>query len=469
MKNSKKYEESRKLYNEGCLWEVGVELQDNIEVQSISVASRDGRNDRLQDTDRLLEKIIHMDNLNQAYKRVKKNKGSHGVDGMTIDELLEYLRQNGEQLKKELLEGSYIPKPVRRVEIDKPDGGKRMLGIPTVVDRVLQQAIAQVLIPIYEAKFSETSFGFRPNRSQHQAIRKCQEYINEGYKWVVDIDIEKYFDTVNHDKLMGILARDIKDKRVLKLMRKYLESGVMINGVVADTELGCPQGGPASPLCSNIYLNELDKELERRGLRFCRFADDCNIYVKSRRSAERVMKSITKYLESELKLKVNPKKSKVDRPWKIKYLGISFYNSKGGIQVRVHEKSVERLKKAIKEVTSRSNGKSLEWKFKKLKEKLRGWINYYRIANMKTLLKELDAWIRRRIRLCIWKQWKRVRTRMKELIRRGISREKAWEYANTRKGYWRISASPIMNIAYKDKDLAELGLVDMTKYYLSKC
>lgn len=469
LKNSKKYDESRKLYNEGYLWEVEVELQGNIEVRSISVASRNGRNDRTQDTNRLLEKIIHKDNLNIAYKKVKKNKGSHGVDGMKIDELLVYLRQNGEQLKKELLEGSYIPKPVRRVEIDKPDGGKRMLGIPTVVDRVLQQAIAQILIPIYEKKFSDTSFGFRPNKSQHQAIRKCQEYINEGYKWVVDIDIEKYFDTVNHDKLMSIIAKDITDKRVLKLIRKYLESGVMINGVVADTELGCPQGGPASPLLSNIYLNELDMELERRGLRFCRFADDCNVYVKSRRSAERVMKSITKYLETELKLKINPKKSKVDRPWKIKYLGISFYNSKDGIQVRVHEKSVQRLKTSIKEMTSRSNGKSLEWKFMKLKQKVQGWINYYRIANMKTLLKELDGWLRRRIRLCIWKQWKRVRTRFKELIRRGISKDKAWEYANTRKGYWRISASPIMNIAYKDKDLAELGLMDMTKYYLSKC
>jgi RNA-directed DNA polymerase len=469
LKNSKKYVESRKLHNEDCLREVGLETQDSIEVQSISSASRDGRNDKGQDNGRLMEKILHKDNLNAAYRKVKKNKGSHGVDGMTVDELLEYLKRNGSQLRKDLLEESYTPKPVRRVEIDKPDGGKRMLGIPTVVDRVIQQAIAQVLTPIYEGKFSETSYGFRPNRNQHQAIRKCQEYINEGYKWVVDIDISKYFDTVNQDKLMSILARDITDKRVLRLIRKYLQSGVMINGVVADTDLGCPQGGPASPLLSNIYLNELDKELEKRGLRFCRFADDSNIYVKSRRSAERVMKSITNFLEEELKLKINPDKSKVDRPWKLKYLGFSFYNGKGGIQVRVHPKSIEKLKKNIKEVTSRSNGKSLEWRFLKLKEKLQGWVNYFRIANMKMLAKELDQWLRRRIRLCIWKQWKRVRTRFKELKKQGISEEKAWEYANTRKSYWRISKSPIMNRAYKDKDLENLGLISITKYYLGKC
>jgi RNA-directed DNA polymerase len=435
-----------------------MEFQDSIEVLSISSASKDGRDDKEQDTSNLMEKILHRDNLNQAYKRVKKNKGSSGVDGMTIDELLEYLKGNRDQLQKELLEERYTPKPVRRVEIDKPDGGKRMLGIPTVVDRVIQQAIAQVLIPIYEEKFSETSYGFRPNRSQHQAIKKCQEYINDGYKWVVDIDISKYFDTVNHDKLMYILARDISDKRVLRLIRKYLQSGVMINGVVAGTDLGCPQGGPASPLLSNIYLNELDKELERRGLRFCRFADDSNIYVKSRRAAERVMKSITKFLEEELKLKINPTKSKVDRPWKLKYLGFSFYNGKGGIQVRVHPKSIEKLKKSIKEVTSRSNGKSLEWRFQKLKEKLRGWINYFRLANMKTLAIELDKWLRRRIRLCIWKQWKLVRTRFNALGKRGISKEKAWEYANTRKGYWLISKSPIMQVAYKDKGAVALAV-----------
>lgn len=446
-----------------------MEFQDSIEVQSISSASKNGRDDRKRDTSNLMEEILHRDNLNQAYKKVKKNKGSSGVDGMTVDELLEYLKQNRSQLQKELLEERYTPKPVRRVEIDKPDGGKRMLGIPTVVDRVIQQAIAQVLTPIYEEKFSETSYGFRPHRSQHQAIKKCQEYINEGYKWVVDIDISKYFDTVNHDKLMAILARDVSDKRVLRLIRKYLQSGVMINGVVADTDLGCPQGGPASPLISNIYLNELDKELERRGLRFCRFADDSNIYVKSRRAAERVMKSITIFLEEKLSLKINPNKSKVDRPWKLKYLGFSFYNGKGGIQVRVHPKSIEKLKKNIKEVTSRSNGKSLEWRFQKLKEKLRGWINYFRIANMKTLAKELDQWLRRRIRLCIWKQWKLVRTRFSELKKRGISKEKAWEYANTRKGYWRISSSPIMSIAYKDKDLENLGLFSISKYYLGTC
>ena len=469
LKNSKKYVEIRKLHNEDYLCEVGLEIQDNIEVMSISSASRNGRDDKKRDTNNLMEKILHRDNLNQAYKKVKKNKGSSGVDGMTVDELLDYLKRNNKQLQKELIEESYIPMPVRRVEIEKPDGGKRLLGIPTVVDRVVQQAIAQVLTPIYEEKFSKTSFGFRPGRSQHQAIEKCKEHINDGYKWVVDIDISKYFDTVNHDKLMSILSKDIDDKKVLRLIRKYLQSGVMINGVLTETDLGCPQGGPCSPLLSNIYLNELDKELERRGLRFCRFADDCNIYVKSKRSAERVMRSVTKFLEKELKLKINLNKSKVTRPWKLKYLSFSFYNGKGGIQVRVHPKAIEKLKKNIKEVTSRSNGKSIEWRFQELKQKLRGWINYFRIANMKTIAKELDKWLRRRIRLCIWKQWKRVRTRFKELKKRGISKQKAWEYANTRRSYWRISKSPIMNIAYKDKDLESLGLISITKYYLRTC
>jgi len=469
LKNSKKYVEIRKLHNEGYLCEVGLEIQDNIEVTSISSASRNGRDDKKRDTRNLMEEILHRDNLNNAYKKVKKNKGSSGVDGMTVDALLEYLKRNNSQLQKDLIEESYTPMPVRRVEIDKPDGGKRLLGIPTVVDRVVQQAIAQVLTPIYEEKFSETSFGFRPGRSQHHAIEKCKEHINDGYKWVVDIDISKYFDTVNHDKLMSILAKDIDDKKVLRIIRKYLQSGVMINGVVAETDIGCPQGGPASPLLSNIYLNELDKELDRRGLRFCRFADDCNIYVKSKRSAERVMKSVTKFLEEELKLKINLNKSKVTRPWKLKYLSFSFYNGKGGIQVRVHPKAIEKLKKNIKEVTSRSNGKSLEWRFQKLKQKLQGWINYFRIANMKTIAKELDQWLRRRIRLCIWKQWKRVRTRFKELKKRGLSKQKAWEYANTRRSYWRISKSPIMSIAYKDKDLENLGLISITKYYLKTC
>jgi len=469
LKNSKEYVKSRKLHIEDYLCEVGVELQDIIEAQSISSASKDGRDDKNRDTSSLMEKILDRMNIFLAYKKVKKNKGSSGVDRMTVDELLEYLKRNFKQLQKEILEESYTPMPVRRVEIDKPDGGKRLLGIPTVIDRLIQQAIAQVLTPIYEEKFSETSYGFRPGRSQHQAIGKCKEYINDGYKWVVDIDISKFFDTVNHDKLMAILARDIDDKKVLRLIRRYLQSGVMINGVAADTDLGCPQGGPLSPLLSNIYLNELDKELDRRGIRFCRFADDCNIYVKSKRSAERVMLSITKFLEDKLKLKINLNKSRVDRPWKLKYLSFSFYNGKGGIHVRVHPKAIEKLKKNIKEVTSRSNGKSLEWRLLKLKQKLQGWINYFRIADMKTLAKELDQWLRRRIRLCIWKQWKRVRTRFAELKKRGISKEKAWEFANTRKGYWRISNSPIMKVAYKDKDLENLGLISITKYYLKTC
>lgn len=322
MKDTKKYEESSQLQLEieGYQQEVGVELGGNAGAYSISTMSEEGRNN-----ERLLEKILERNNWNLACKRIKENKGSHGVDGMTADELLEYLKQNGSQLRQSILEGKYKPKPVRRVEIPKPDGGVRLLGIPTVIDRVIQQAIAQILSTIFEREFSESSYGFRPNRSAQQAVSKGKEYIETGYTWVVDIDLEKYFDTVNHDKLMRLLSKTIKDGRVISLIRKYLQSGVMINGVVMETEEGCPQGGNLSPLLSNIMLNELDNELEKRGLKFCRYADDCNIYVKSRKAAERVMASITKFIEEYLKLKVNKYKSQVDRPWKLKFLGFSYY------------------------------------------------------------------------------------------------------------------------------------------------
>lgn len=465
MKDSKRYVESRQLHKEGYLQENRVELKGSTGVQSISMASERRRNDVNEYAGRLIEKIVDRNNLNTAYKRVKANKGSYGVDGMTVDELLQYLKQNKDLIRQSILEGKYELKPVRRVEIPKPDGGKRMLGIPTVVDRVIQQAVAQILSPIFELKFSDSSYGFRPGRSAKQAVLKCREYIEAGYNWTVDIDLAKYFDTVNHDKLMGLIAKEVTDKRVLVLIRKFLKSGVMINGVVVDTEAGCPQGGPLSPLLTNIMLNELDRELEKRGLKFCRYADDCNIYVRSRKAAERIMRSITKFLEEELKLKVNREKSTVDRPWKLKFLGFSFYYKKNGIGIRVHQKPIKKFMDKIREITSRSDGKPIALKIEKLNQITVGWVNYFGMADMKKLAWQLDEWIRRRVRMCCWKQWKKIRTRYDNLVRLGIDQRKAWEYANTRKGYWRIANSPILSKTLTNELLKKIGFLSLSERY----
>ena len=468
MKDTKKYDNSRQLHKEGYLQEDRVELKDNVEVHSISSMSKEGRNGVSKYSSDLLEQILSRDNMNNAYKRVKANKGSHGIDGMTVDELLQYLKENGKELRQSLYEGRYKPKPVRRVEIPKPDGGKRLLGIPTVVDRVIQQAIAQVLIPIYEKKFSNSSYGFRPLRSAKQAVEKCRGYINAGYTWSVDIDLAKYFDTINHDKLIRLLSSDIKDGRVISLIRRYLQSGVMINGVVMNTEEGAPQGGPLSPLLSNVMLHELDIELTKRELLFCRYADDCNIYVRSRKSANRVMNSITRFIEEKLKLKVNKDKSTVDRPWKLKFLGFSFYRGKGEYRLRVHDKPLNKFKAKLRELTSRSNAMNMEYRFLKLKQSIVGWVNYFAIADMKSVLKTLDEWLRRRIRMCFWKQWKKIKTKHDNLFKLGINNSKAWEYANTRKGYWRISNSPILAKSLTNKYLEEIGLISILKLYLLK-
>ncbi len=465
MKLSKREQRPQKTSYEGCLEEIRLEAERVPRVQSSYLATSPKKTRPEICTENLLERIISSENMNKALKRVERNKGSHGADGMRVDELRPYLMKQGKSLVSAILEGLFRPEPVRRVDIPKPDGGKRGLGIPTVVDRVIQQAISQVLTEVYEPEFSEYSYGFRPNKSAQQALKQAESYVNEGYKYVVDLDLEKFFDRVNHDILMSLLAKKIADKRVLKLIRMYLTAGVMENGVCVKTVEGTPQGGPLSPLLSNIMLNEVDQLLEGRGHKFCRYADDCNIYVKSKRAGFRVMKGIRRFIEGELKLKVNESKSAVASPMKRKFLGYSFYHMKGKYYLRVHPKSIQRLKANIREVTNRNVSMNFEVRIKKLIEKTRGWVNYFKLANMSKVLMELDKWIRRRLRACIWKTWKRVRTRIKNLMRLGVERQKALEYGNTRKGYWRISNSPILTTAITNARLEKRGYISMSTMY----
>ena len=413
-----------------------------------------------------LERILSRDNLYSAMKRVISNKGSHGVDGMTVYELKQFLKAKWIHIRDDIFNGEYKPMPVRRVEIPKPNGGTRLLGIPTVLDRFIQQAIAQELNNIYDNKFSENSFGFRPCRDAKGAIKKAESYINEGYRWVVDIDLEKFFDKVNHDILMYKLSKDIHDKRVLKLIRMYLQSGIMINGIVISNEEGTPQGGPLSPLLSNIMLDELDKELEKRGHRFCRYADDCNIYVKSKRAGERVMKNITAFIETKLKLKVNKDKSAVERPWKRKFLGFTLSLMFGKAYAGISKQSLKRHKEKLKDILNRSKPIPLEQRIIKLNQINIGWINYYGIAKCKGILEQLDTWIKQRLRMCVWKQWKRVRTRYKNLKKLGLTHYRAIKFANTRKGYWRIANSAILNTTLTNKFFADLGLKSLTCHYI---
>lgn len=467
MDKSKKLQRQQKTQYRDQVMEVEVELQGKSKVPSNSMVlpNRESVNNGTFDTSRLLEEALERQNMLLALKRVISNKGSHGVDGMKIDELREHIQKHWLTIKAKLLESKYNPSPVRRVEIPKPDGGVRLLGIPTVQDRLIQQAIAQVLSKLYEPLFSENSFGFRPRRGAHDAIRKSKQYINQGNKWVVDMDLEKFFDKVNHDILMSKLEKKIRDKRLLLLIRKYLKSGILINGVSITSEEGTPQGGPLSPLLANIMLDELDKELERRGHKFCRYADDNNVYVKSKRAGLRVMESMTNIIENKLRLKVNKYKSAVDFASKRKFLGFSFYFSKSGAEIRIHEKSIKRFKEKVKFYTNRNKGISMEYRLSKLNQIIRGWINYYGIADARGKLAELDKWIRRRLRACIWKQWKKIRTKHRNLVKLGINKNKAWEYANTRKGYWRISNSPILSRSLNNKYLESLGFVSLTQTY----
>lgn len=414
----------------------------------------------------LFERILERNNLNRAYKQVKRNGGAPGIDGMTVDHLLEYLHEHKESFLESLRNETYRPLPVRRVEIPKPDGGVRLLGVPGVCDRMIQQAISQVLTPIYEEEFSEASYGFRPGRNAHQAIRQAQEYYNQGYTRVVDLDLSKYFDTINHELLMEELRAKISDPRVLNLIKRYLKSGVMINGVFNRTEDGSPQGGNLSPLLSNIYLTAFDRELERRGHKFVRYADDVNIYVKSQRAAERVLGGSKKFLEAKLKLKVNESKSKAGSPLKLKFLGFALRStSKGQAGIRVHEKSIDRFKAKIRELTRRNQGNSVDYMLLKLRQYTMGWLGYYAIADMKTFMQNSSEWIRRKIRTYVWKQWKRVRTKFERLQSCGIERGKAWEWANTRKGYWRVAGSWILTRALTNQRIAAMGYDDISFRY----
>lgn len=412
----------------------------------------------------MLNQILERQNMIQALKRVETNKGSHGVDMMPVKTLRQHILENWETIKSQILNGTYEPQPVRRIEILKPDGGVRLLGIPTVTDRLIQQAISQILSKEYDKTFSDNSYGFRPNRSTHDAVRKAKGYMKEGYRWVVDMDLEKFFDKVNHDRLMAMLAKRTQDKPLLKLIRKYLQAGVMINGVVSSTEEGTPQGGPLSPLLSNIVLDELDKELEKRGHKFVRYADDCNIYVKSKRAGERTMVSIQRFIEGKLRLKINEKKSAVDRPWNRKFLGFSFTYHKEP-KVRIAKTSLQRMKKKIREITSRKMPYSMEYRIKKLNQYLIGWCGYFALADTPSIFKTLDSWIKRRLRMCLWKNWKNPRTKVRNLIRLGVPYGKAYEWGNTRKGYWRISNSPILHRTLGNSYWESQGLKSLQARY----
>ena len=419
-------------------------------------------------TDNLLDLILRKDNMNKAYKKVKSNGGAGGIDGMQVDELLPYLKEHSDELIQEIKGGKYKPNPVRRVEIPKETKGEyRKLGVPTVVDRVIQQAITQELVPIFESQFSESSFGFRPKRGQHDALRQCQKYVNDGYVYVVDMDLEKFFDTVGHSKLIEVLSRTIKDGRVIPLIHKYLNAGAMANGLFEKTEIGMPQGGPLSPLLSNVMLNELDKELERRGLRFVRFADDCMIFCRSKRSAQRAMDSIVAYIEGKLFLRVNRTKTVVAHIKDVKYLGYGFYICKQECRLRVHPKSVVKMRKKIRELTDRNKGISNDEREKRYREYVEGWIVYFRLADMKKLLMATDSWARHRIRAVYWKQWKKVRTRYKMLRALKLEEWQVHKLANTRKGTWR--AAQMLSIALTNKIIAKLGYTSMLDYYLKVC
>ena len=441
-----------------------------LSITSKAAEAKGAERKQRMDTSSLMEQILSRENLNAAYLQVVRNKGAAGVDGMEYTELKDYLSENGETIREQLRTRRYKPQPVRRVEIPKPDGGIRNLGVPTVTDRFVQQAVAQVLTPIFEEQFHDHSYGFRPNRCAQQAVIKALEMMNDGHDWIVDIDLAKFFDTVNHDKLMTVFGRTIKDGDVISIVRKFLVSGIMIGDEYEDSIIGTPQGGNISPLLANIMLNELDKELEARGLDFVRYADDCIIMVGSKQAADRVMKSITRYIEEKLGLKVNVSKSKVDKPKGIKYLGFGFYYDSFVKEYRAkpHAKSVAKFKVRMRELTRRSWGVSNSYKIQKLNQLIRGWINYFKIGSMKTLCERLDSNIRYRLRMCIWKHWKTPQNKEKNLVKLGVPRWAAHKVANTGNRIAHMCHNGWIQKAISNKRLAEFGLISMSDYYAER-
>ena len=451
--------------NAGCPQRDSAEHKEYVGAQNVGnqeVEEKDGAD--------LLERILARDNLNRAYKRVKSNKGAPGIDGMSVEDALPWLREHREELLESIRSGKYKPQPVRRKEIPKPDGGVRKLGIPTVVDRIIQQAMAQQLVPIYEPQFSDNSFGYRPGRSGQQAIQRVKEDAEKGYTQAVLVDLSKYFDTLNHELLMNLMRKSIHDKRVIELIKRYLKAGVMENGLLVKTEEGSPQGGPLSPLLANIYLNEYDQEMARRGVPVIRYADDIVVLAKSPRAAERLMETTQRYLEGKLKLKMNKEKSKVVSVFSIrnfKFLGFALGKGRNGIYIRAHGKSLKKAKAKLKELTSRSQGRNVRVVMKKVEVYIRGWLGYFGIANMKNTMQEWDGWLRRRLRMYIWKQWKLPRTRVKNLIKLGMEPWKAYRNGNSSKGYWAVAGSGILTKTITNERLARAGYYSLSDRYES--
>lgn len=451
-------------YRKGFVQRDSVEREEYAKVPSASPGEgkeRDG-------AENLLERILDRNNLNRAYKQVKRNHGAPGIDGMTVEQALAWLQEHRAELLQSIREGTYNPSPVRRKEIPKPDGGVRKLGIPTVVDRIIQQAIAQQLQPIYEPLFSDASYGYRPKRSGQQAVRQVKKYAEQGYTYAVEVDLSKYFDTLNHELLMELLRKQIRDKRVTGLIKKYLKAGVMENGVTSRTREGSPQGGPLSPLLANVYLNEFDQEMARRGVKVVRYADDIVVVTKSKRAAEHMLESCRKFLEGKLKLTMNLQKSKVVSLFShrnFKFLGCCLGKNGRGIYIRVHRNSLQKAKQKLRELTSRSQGRNVRMVMAKVKEFIRGWIGYFHIADMKHTLQSWDRWLRRRIRMYIWKQWKKPKTRVQNLKKLGIPAWQAYQWGNTRLGYWRVAGSVILSRSITNEKLALAGYYNFPAQY----
>lgn len=451
-------------YRKGFVQMDSVEREEYAKVPSASPGEgkeRDG-------AENLLKRILDRNNLNRAYKQVKRNHGAPGIDGMTVEQALPWLQEHRAELLQSIREGTYNPSPVRRKEIPKPDGGVRKLGIPTVVDRIIQQAIAQQLQPIYEPLFSDVSYGYRPKRSGQQAVRQVKNYAEQGYIYAVEVDLSKYFDTLNHELLMELLRKQIHDKRVTGLIKKYLKAGVMENGVTTKTKEGSPQGGPLSPLLANIYLNEFDQEMARRGVKMVRYADDIVVVTKSKRAAEHMLESCRKFLEGKLKLTMNLQKSKVVSLFSIrnfKFLGCCLGKNGRGIYIRVHRNSLQKAKQKLRELTNRSQGRNVRMVMAKVKEFIRGWIGYFYIADMKRILQSWDKWLRCRIRMYIWKQWKKPKTRVQNLKKLGIPEWQAYQWGNTRLGYWRVAGSAILSRSITNEKLALAGYYDFPAQY----